>query len=89
MPVGPTGPSWTGVRRLCYGDALGDAEGEEAALGFGVTLAVATGEMFAAGLFAPFAAGEPEAGPGEAVAIAAGVGIPINSLCNALSLELC
>jgi hypothetical protein len=77
-----------------YGDTLGAAEGDGATLA--VTsegFAVAAGEIFAAGLAAALdvvvAAGEPETGPGEAVAVAAGVGIPINSLCNALSLELC
>jgi len=90
MPVGPAQPE-----RVCYGefcgDALGTAEGDGATLavtseGFGV----AAGETFVAGLVAPFdaavAAGEPAAGAGDGV-VAAGVGIPINSLCNALSLE--
>jgi len=74
-----------------YGDALGTADGVGATLpvtGF----AVAAGETLAVGLVAAFgavvAAGEPAGGAGEVVAAAAGVGIPINSLCNALSLEL-
>ena len=77
-----------------YGDTLGAAEGDGATLA--VTsegFAVAAGEIFAAGLAAALdvvvAAGEPAAGAGDAVAVADGVGIPINSLCNALSLELC
>jgi len=93
----PPGPSRTGVRRLCYGEFCGDALG--AAEEDGATLsataegfAVAAGEILAAGLVAAFgevvAEGEPAAGAGEAVVAAAGVGIPINSLCNALSLEL-
>ena len=76
-----------------YGDALGAGEGDGATVS--VTsegFAVGAGETLAAGLVAAFgavvAAGEPAAGAGEAAVAAAGVGIPINSLCNALSLEL-
>jgi hypothetical protein len=74
-----------------YRDALGAADGDGATLSV-TGFALAAGETLAAGLVAAFgpvvAAGEPAGSAGEAVAAAAGVGIPINSLCNALSLEL-
>jgi len=83
-------PRDAGCRTISYGDALGAAEGDGATLSV-TGFAVAAGEILAAGLVAAFGAvvvaGEP-AGAGEVVADAAGVGIPINSLCNALSLEL-
>lgn len=82
---------------LFYREFCGDALG--AAVGDGATLSdtfegrsVTAGETLAGGLVAAFgavvAAGEPAAGTGEAVVAVAGVGIPINSLCNALSPEL-
>ena len=78
------------VLPVLYGDAEDEGPG---AVGCGATLAVAAGETFTAGVVAAFgavvAAGELAAGAGEAGLVAAGVGIPINSLCNALSLELC
>jgi hypothetical protein len=82
---------------LCHcqfcGDALGAAEGDGATLSDTFEgRSVAAGETLAVGLVDAFGAvvvaGEPVAGTGEAVIATAGVGIPINSLCNALSLEL-
>ena len=68
-----------------YGEALGAAEGDEATLVVTpVGFAVPAGEKFGAGLAATLgaavAAGEPVAAAGEAVAVVAGAGIPINSL---------
>ena len=95
-PLAPQGASRTGVRRLCYGQFCGDALGAAGGDGAAVSVtgfAVAAGETLAAGLVAAVsgavvAAGEPAAAVGEAVVAAAGAGIPINSLCKALSLEL-
>ena len=77
---------------LRYGDALGAAEGDGATLSV-TGFAVAAGETLAAGLVAAFGAvvavGEAVGAAGEVFAAGAGVGIPINSLRNALSPELC
>lgn len=73
------------------GDALGDAEGDGATLS-GTFEGFSVAETLAVGLVAAFGAvvavGELAAGTGEAVLATAGVGIPINSLCKALSPEL-
>ena len=80
--------------RMPYGEPLDAAEGDGATLpaaaaseGFAVIAGETFGTALAAAFGAVVATGEPAAGGGDAVA-AAGVGIPINSLCNALSLEL-